>query len=630
MVTIEQLAQEITAHRRAYYAGNPRISDSEYDKLEADLRRLDPDHPLLQKVGSEVGSATKTAHAVPMLSLQKTYLEKELYTWRKQEQVVGALKIDGNGLSLVYDAGKLVMAKTRGDGLMGENVTAKINHMPVIPSAIGDTTALEIRGELYCSLPNFFRLASNMESCDLPRPTSPRNVIAGLLGRKKHHHLMRHISFMAYDLFYSDDATFFSHEMTKLEKLAILGFDLPAPRLLSSETEIKSYLEYVKNRMEENDIGIDGAVFSFNSLSYARELGNTSHHPRSRLAFKWQGETAVAKIVRINWHTSRFGIVTPVAEIDPVTLSKATIRRVTLHNFSYVKLYNLKRGDEIEIVRSGEVIPKFLAVVTASEGETEMPDKCPRCGGELEDDGVRLFCVDSSCPAQQLLAILNWIKCVDIRDLSEKRLASLMEQGLVKSIPDLYRLTVSDLLRMPLTQKKMAQKLVTAIATTRELTAEQFLSGLGIRGAGKASWRLLLREAKTIAGILRLSVAEISAIQGFAEKSAQSIAHGLQARRQLISELSDDCGIKIRTESTSGDTLAGQKFVISGALSQPRAYYRELIAKNGGTVTASVSSNTRAVISADPTATSSKVKQAHKLGIPLLNEKEFLALLDDN
>ena len=508
MATIEQLVQEIAAHRRAYYAGNPQISDSEYDKLEEDLRRLDPNHSLLQKVGSEVTAVAKVAHTVPMLSLQKTYLEKELYAWRKQEQVVGTLKIDGTGLSLIYDMGKLVMAKTRGDGFMGENVTTKISRMPSIPSSISDTKALEIRGELYCSFANFFLLAADMEACSLPRPTSPRNVVAGLLGRKKHHHLMHHISFMAYDLFYSDDTAFFTHEMPKLEKLTRLGFDLPSPLLLSSETEIKEYLEQVRNRMEENDIGIDGAVFSFNSLTYARELGSTTHHPRSRLAFKWQGETAVAKIVGINWHTSRFGIVTPVAIIDPVTLSNATIRRVTLHNFSYVKLYNLKRGDEIEIVRSGEVIPKFLTVVTASKGEAEIPDKCPRCRGELEDDGVRLFCIDSSCPAQQLLAILNWIRCVDIRDLSEKRLASLLEQGLVKSIPDLYRLTVSDFLCLPLTQEKMARKLVAAIAATRELTAEQFLSGLGIRGAGKASWRLLLRKAKTITGIQRLSVAK--------------------------------------------------------------------------------------------------------------------------
>ncbi len=627
---IAQLAAEIEAHRLAYARGEPQLSDFEYDAREEELRQLAPDHPLLQQAGVVVAAAAKAVHVVPMLSLQKTYSRSELYSWVGTREVVGALKIDGNSLSLVYQQGKLLVAKTRGDGQRGENVTAKSIYVEAIPPTIDDTRHLEIRGELYCETASFYALAAAMEALALPRPLSPRNVVAGLLGRKEHHQLMRYFSFMACDLLYYDEGVLPATEMAKLDILQKLGFDLPEPQLLASALAVAAYLEQVCEKSAADELPLDGAVFSYNSLAYARALGSTAHHPRGRMAFKWQGETAVAKINHIVWDTSRFGIVTPVAEIGPVFLHNASIRRVTLHNVACVKLYQLKRGSEIKIVRSGEVIPKFISVMGEGEGELVIPTTCPSCAARLSDDGVRLWCGNRTCPAQQLRRVLNWVKCAEIRDLSEKRLAAMMAMGLVEVIPDLYRLTRDDLLRVPLTGERMASKLHAAITASKRLPPERLLSGLGIRGGGRATWRALLRIAPTIEALFALSAAEISAVDGFAAKSAQQIAQGLQAQRTLLDELFA-VGIEVApSPAAQSSSSRGGKYVISGALSQSRVFYRELLERYGATLATSVSSQTSAVVTADPASTSSKVKAARRLNIPLISEQELLLRLEDN
>ena len=627
---IEQLAKQVEEHRLAYARGEPVISDVEYDALEEQLRQLDPQHPLLQQAGAAVMAAAKVAHVVPMLSLQKTYSLSALHSWVGEREVVGTLKIDGNSLSLVYQDGKLQVAKTRGDGQRGENVTAKSTYIEAIPATITDTRHLEIRGELYCALAGFYTLAAEMEALALPRPLSPRNVVAGLLGRKEHHQLVRHFCFIACDLLYYDEGALSTTEMDKLDILKKLGFDLPEPQLLVSSAAVEAYLEQVHTKIAADELPLDGAVFSFNLLAYARKLGSTTHHPRSRMAFKWQGETTVAKINNIVWDTSRFGIVTPVAEIEPVFLNNASLRRVTLHNVANVKLYNLKRGSEIKIVRSGEVIPKFLAVVREGEGELAIPTTCPSCASPLTDDGVRLLCGNDTCPAQHLRSVLNWVRCAAIRDLSEKRLAAMMELGLVKAIPDLYRLTKDDLLRVPLTGERLASKLHAAITASKQLSAERLLSGLGIRGGGRATWRALLQVAPTIEALLALNVAAISAVDGFADKSAEQIHQGLQARRALLKALLA-VGVEVIAPPTpQSRAQQGQKYVISGSLSQPRAFYQALLEKHGATLASSVSAQTTAVVTADPASTSSKIKTARKLNIPLIGEQELLQRLEEN
>jgi DNA ligase (NAD+) len=488
---------------------------------------------------------------------------------------------------------------------------------------------IEIRGELYCTESQFIRLSETMVALGFERPTSPRNIVAGLLGRKANFELMRYVSFFAFDVVDYEEVLGFKTEMDKFAWLKDAGFVLPHPELLVSHEDVDAYLEKTKRLIEEDEVGLDGAVFSYNDLGLHAELGNTSHHPRYKMSFKWQGQTAQSTIKSVTWATSRLGIVTPVAVIEPVFLSGAQITNITLHNAAHVRAYNLKAGDVIEIVRSGEVIPKFLQVIEAASGEYSWPKKCPACGTALVFDDVRLKCTNvTGCPAQQLGTILNWIRSAEIDDLSEKRLVHLMNAGLVKTMADLYKLKVEDFYEIPQTKEKMATKLFGNIQASRHLSLARFMNGLGIEGTGLTSWEKLIEEFPSLKALQNASAADIEAVEGFAEKSANQIVEGLELRRGLIQSLLD-AGVKptapsaAAVEARAHGALIGKTIVITGALSRPRDEVEAAIKAAGGKLAGSVSKNTFAVVTEDPTSDSSKMRKARELGVKTWSEQDL-------
>lgn len=624
---VHWLAGEIMRHKKLYYAGHPEISDLDYDRLEEELRRLAPDHPVLAIVGAInlETSNPKVTHDRLMLSLDKTYELSDLVKWADNHEVVGTLKVDGTSMSLVYKKGYFTLAKTRGNGREGEDVTAKLKWVAdAIPFIEGEAD-FEVRGELFCSESNFVKLADEMIALGLERPSSPRNIVAGILGRKVHGELARYFNFFAFDVI---GLNHFRTEIEKIEWLSHRGYRMPEPRLLKNSKEVEGYLAHVRELMEEDEVGCDGAVFSYNQLVLHEELGATSHHPRYKISFKWQGATAKSKIVHIDWSTSRLGIVTPVAVIEPVELSGATITNITLHNAAHVKGYNLKSGDSIELVRSGEVIPKFLSVVTSAPGEAQMPKSCPSCSSPLIADDVRIKCTnDRNCPAQQAGMILNWIRAVSIDDLSDKRLQVMIDMGLVKTIPDLYQLTVDTLLKLPATKEKMAQKLFDNIQKTKTMPLAMFLNGLGIEGAGQTTWEKLLEVFTTLDALLTARVEEIIAIDGFAEKSAQQIAGGLHRCAGLIKNLLA-VGVSPQvSESRQGGVLSGMIFVITGALSRPRKEVEDLIKDAGGRMGSSVSKTTSVLVTNETDSASSKMTKAKSLGVEIWSEEKLVQLI---
>jgi len=624
---VHWLAAEIMRHKQLYYAGKPEISDLDYDKLEDELKGMAPDHPVLRVVGAvnlESGNP-KVIHDVPMLSLDKTYDTKALLKWAEGHDIVGTLKVDGTSMSLVYRNGNFSLAKTRGNGREGEDVTAKLKWVADAIPSISESRDFEVRGELYCSESNFLKLADEMVALGLERPTSPRNIVAGILGRKVHGELARFFNFFAFDVIGLDG---FKTEIQKIEWLTHRGYRMPEPKLLKSSRDIESYLTHVRELMEEDEVGCDGAVFSYNSLELHEELGATSHHPRFKLSFKWQGATARSKIVRIEWATSRLGIVTPVAVIDPVELSGATITNITLHNASHVRAYNLKPGDLIELVRSGEVIPKFLSVVASASGASQLPKICPSCHSALVADDVRVKCVNyESCPAQRAGAILNWIRAVGIDDLSDKRLQIMIDTGLVESIPDLYKLSVEKLLTLPATKEKMAQKLFDNIQETKSMPLAMFLNGLGIEGAGQTTWEKLLEFFPSLEKILDAKVEQVVAIDGFAEKSSQQIVVGLHRSKSLIKKLlAVGVSPSIPMVTTDGP-LSGRILVITGALSRPRKEVEDLIKEAGGRTGSSVSKTTSVLVTNETDSNSSKMVKAKALGIEVWSEAKLYSAL---
>ncbi|MEZ4742202.1 MAG: NAD-dependent DNA ligase LigA [Bdellovibrionota bacterium] len=636
---VEILASKILHHKTVYYRGTPEISDSEYDALEDRLKALAPEHPVLSNVGTdEVSGTVKVKHSKPMLSLEKTYELSTLLSWAKKYPVVGTLKIDGNSLSLIYTNGHLNLAKTRGNGREGEDVTAKIkwvsdcvpllHHNQNAIDMLGQNKEIEIRGELYCSEPQFIRLSNEMVGLGLDKPTNPRNTVAGILGRKQHISLAHFFNFAAFDILDTNGNNLFSTEVEKFHWLHLMGFKLPEFKLLKSGTEITKFLEFSKAYMADADIGIDGVVFTYNDISLHEKLGETSHHPRYKLSFKWQGETATANIVGITWATSRLGVVTPVAVIDPIYLSGASITNVTLHNAAHVKLFDIKVGDKIEIVRSGEVIPKFLRVIKAGSGLCQLPELCPSCQSPLEFDEVKLYCRNQvNCPAQQVGTILNWIRCAGIDDLSEKRLNALMQINLIKHMSDLYKLRKEDFLRLPLTKEKMANKLYDNIQKSKNLPLARFLNGLGIQGAGLTTWESLLERYPTLDELLSAQASDIANIDGFAEKTSAQIVNGLKLKEQDIKMLIAS-GVTPQAISKSAinkkSPLTGKTLVITGTMSKPRADLEAAIKSVGGKISSSVSKNTYALIIDDLNSNSTKAKKARQLEIPMWDEETLI------
>jgi len=625
--TVSQLVEEILKHRSLYYHGQPEITDRCYDYLEKQLEKLDPGHPVLKRVGTTtpIKGEQKVAHHLPMLSLQKTYTHADLFKWIDHQPVMGSAKIDGNSLSLLYEHGKFISGRTRGDGQTGEEVTHKITWVNNFVKDLKQDLSCEIRGELYCQKSRFFSLREQMRILRLPPPSNQRNIVAGLLTRKGLDSLCRFFDFLAFEILDHIDLPF-QKEEEKISWLEKRGFSIPYTRRLNGNKEVSSYLDEVQKRIKNHNIPYDGAVFVLNSIKEQKSQGFTSHHPRFKLAFKWQGETAETKISAIHWTTSRLGIVTPVAAIEPVVLSGASIRNVTLHNAQHVATFQLKPGDIIQIIRSGEVIPKFLRIHTSAPGFYVWPTHCKYCNTHLEFDQIRLFCPNKKfCPAQKAGLMLNWVRSVQIDYLSEKRLANIIELSLAETPDQLYSLSREDLLKLPLTKEKMADKLWRQIQESKTPPILRFFQGVGIAGIGKVLWERLLKHHATIDLILKLSPEEIVKTDGFAEKTAKALVYGLRERLNLIKNLihAGVTPISKTTSTVSTHFLSGKIFAITGTFSESRQIIIAKLKRLGASIEHHVRKSTHALIIANKDSQSNKTRQARKYATPLWDEEEL-------
>jgi DNA ligase (NAD+) len=624
MIRIQELEALILKHKALYYQGRPEISDHDFDKLEEELRKLDADNAALSLVGCANTTLQKIKHEKKMLSLEKTYELRDLLKWVGKEEVLSTLKLDGISCSLVYEHGHLLIAKTRGDGVSGEDITAKALWIGAIPKSINEKNKIEIRGELFCIEENFFHLSQEMVSLGLDKPTSQRNIVAGLMGRKENLELCRYINFLAFDYFANEVIEF---EEDKYKKLNNLGFAIPEIEVHKGQNSIASAIESAKIFMSEGDYQIDGLVFIYNKLALHEELGETAHHPRYKIAFKFPGESRATIIKEIVWSVSRNGILTPVAEVEPVELSGAMIQRVTLHNYGLVLQYDLKIGDKIEIIRSGEVIPKFLSVIESSKNEFKIPCTCPSCGSKIEILDIRIYCRNEECPGKNQEIILNFIQKIGIEDLSSKRLEDLINARLVKSIADLYRLTEVDLLKLDKVKEKLSSKLIESIAKSKNVDLVTFLAALGLSGGAYNKCEKVVRAGFTnIEKIKALNLESLMSIESFAEKSATDFLNSLHEKMKLIDELLA-LGFQITIYEKKETELTGKKICITGALSEKRQVIEERIRDCGGIVVSAVSKATDILVTNETDPTSSKFKKALELKTKIITESELMKKL---
>jgi DNA ligase (NAD+) len=624
MKQVKKLEEQILKHKALYYQGRPEISDSEYDKLEEQLKSIDPENPILHLVGSTSSASDKIKHDKKMLSLEKTYVLDDLVGWMGKEEILSTMKLDGISCSLIYENGKLSRAKTRGDGSYGENILPKVLWVSAVPKLINNKNKIEIRGELYCDEASFFHLSKEMVEMGLEKPTNPRNIVAGLMGRKDNLELCRYIHFMSFD-YISDEPIKLEEE--KFHRMEALGFNVPEFEVHKGTKSLQKVIDHARHFMSEGEFQIDGIVFTYNKMALHEELGETSHHPRYKLAFKFQGESKSTVLREINWSVSRNGILTPVGEIEPVELSGAMISRVTLHNYGLVAENQLKAGDTIEIIRSGEVIPKFLSVVKSSKNDFVVPKYCPSCHKKVEVVDIRIYCVNDECPGKNKEVILNFIQKIGIEDLSGKRLEELINAGFVKNIPDLYLLKVSDLMTLDKVKDKLSNKLIEGIQKTKTADLITFLSALGISGGAFNKCEKVIRAGfDSIEKIKNLDLAKLMNIEGFAEKSATEFLSSLQEKHELIDRLIE-VGFEFTVEETRETAITGKKICITGALSEKRPVVEDMVREAGGIIVSSVSKNTDILVTNETDPSSSKFKKALELKIKIITEADLMKLM---
>lgn len=626
MNRVQQLEKLIKKHKELYYAGKAIISDPEFDELESELRKIDPENYTLSLVGSSTKSTNKMPHDRKMLSLEKTYDLSELEKWMDGRELLSLFKIDGVSCSLIYKEGKLFVAKTRGDGAFGENITDKamwINDIiKSLPEKVGVSSHIEIRGEIFCTEDNFLKLSKEMENRNLAIPSSQRNIVAGLISRKDSIDLCSFLSFLSFDISGIEGMTLLK-ENQKLDLLKQIGCHPVEYEKHHSFLSIPDSIKKAQEFIVEGDHQIDGVVFIVNDIETQNTLGNTSHHPRYKMAFKFKGESRAAKIREINWNVSRNGILTPVARVEKVELSGAMVENVTLHNFGLVKQYNLKKDDLILMVRSGEVIPKFLEVVTSAPGEFEYPKECPNCQMATVVDDIRLYCRNKDCPGRNHASILNFVQKIGIEDLSEKRLLEMIKKGQVKKIADLYRLTEIDLLSLDKTKEKLAQKLYKNIQATKKTDLVTFLSALGISGGAYNKCQKIVQAGfNTIQKIRELKEEDLLLIESFAETSSRDFFISLQEKMPIVLDLLEQ-GMSFSEIALASDLLGQKSFCITGPLSEKREVIEERIRNNGGKVLSAVSKNLDFLVCNDKEASSSKLDKARSLSLKIISENEL-------
>lgn len=637
----EELAERITENKALYYNGEPVISDAEYDALEAELRQLDPGHPALSEVGAPPQGRLfdEVRHARPMLSLQKASTAEELERWLERyegQNLLCAPKFDGVSLAVRYQAGKLTLAATRGDGTLGEDITANLlgSHVEGLPDQLGEPLDLEVRGEIVM-------LREDFETYNRANPDKPlantRNGAAGTLRAKDREKVKdRKLCFLAFDVASGE---------AQLDELSGYGFRTERQLNCQSAEEVREYIAELEEEREELDYDIDGAVIRLADRAEYEKAGFTGHSPRGAIAYKLSPPTAQTELLDVVWQVGKSGTVAPVADIAPVFLAGTTIRRASLHNLTVIGERDIRIGERVILRRAGDVIPQVVGPAdpdsrSGSEREIIPPEKCPSCSGPLTEqtESRVLVCQNAAaCPAQAVRRLIHWASrdAADIDALGEGWIERLAEAGLAEKPSDLYALDEEQLLSLGEGMgPKLAEKIIASIEGSKSVGLRRALIGWAIPLASKGTAkRLLAAGYTTVDELSGASIEELCHVPDVGDKVAASLAEFLadpQTRAEI--ERLKELGVELsaRDEDLPGETsqetaLSGKKICLTGTLSVPRAEMQALLEEAGATCTGSVSKNTDYLLAGE--AAGSKLAKAQKLGITVLDEEQARSLI---
>ena len=645
---MKQLVGELRAADKAYYSdANPIMTDQAYDALYDELVALEQQTGVIlgdspsQKVGYEILSKlTKVTHPTPLLSLNKTKDIDELEAFLGEQQGMLTYKLDGLTILLHYNHGELKQAVTRGNGQIGEDVTHNARHFFNVPHKIPHTGSLHIRGEAAITYTDFEAINAQLAPED--KYKNPRNLCSGTVRQLDSNILAgRRVGYYAFSLLDSPGLT----NPLKSQDLLFLksqGFDtvqdLMVGNMVTNMTTAQ-IIDSMKQGLEVFDLPTDGLVLTYDDKAYSDSLGTTSKFPRDSMAFKWQDELATTTLTHIEWNTSRTGLINPIAVFEPVDLEGTEVKKASLHNLSILEELQLGTGDTITVYKANMIIPQVGDNLTRKGPDTP-PSTCPECHTAttiLEQNSVKtLYCTNPNCKAQRVKLFSHYVSrnAMNIEGLSEATLAKFIELGYLNTLADLYTLSQhqSAIESLAGFGAKSATKLLTAIERSKTCHLYQFIYGLGIFNVGLAGAKLLCEHfGNDIEQIKQATADQLTDIHGFGEVIARSLTDYLAvpANTTLIDTIYAE--LSIIQPTAKADKLAGMTFVATGSVDiyPNRKALQTAIESNGGKLTGSVTKNTTYLINNDKTSGSSKNQSANKLGIPILSEADFQALLGE-
>ena len=636
MARIDELASLIKKYQDSYYNGEGEISDAEFDKLWDELKSLDPQNPVLQRVGADSGNFAKIRHIMPMGSQEKAANPEQFLVWAKThayDEYLVEYKLDGASLELQYSKGELVRAVTRGDGTIGDDITANARKMQGVKIALFDSENNKIdftgavRGEVIMSHTVHKKFYSDKANC--------RNAANGLMKRKDGSG-SENLCLMTYDALATSGESPFKDEEEKINWLKKCGFNTSPLKICKSADEVIEYRAEVMEIRKSLDYDIDGLVIKERRI----DLADASRaRPDRQIAFKFSLEEAVSTLREVEWSESG-ATYTPVAIFDEVQLNGTTVQRASLANPDTMRALGVKIGSRVVVVKRGEIIPKIESVLNEEPGQVTsaivFPKKCETCGSELCDEGSRLYCPNKSCSKRVLHQLQKWISVVDIRDFGDTLLRELFKNKEVTSISDIYKLTGEKLVPYFLNEESIesqkdslgAKKVYESIQNHRRMSLSVFIGGFDIEGIGETMVQKLIDAGfNSLEKLLSANEEQIASVYGFAEITAKIFVEGLAENKEEMISLTQSGTIQL--EEIGGGALAGKSFCFTGELkTMKRADAEALVKKAGGSCKSSVTKDLSYLVTNDTSSGSSKNQKAAKFGIPIINEEEFLKMMN--
>lgn len=643
---MKELVSILRQAGKAYYQESREImSNFEYDKLYDELSSLEQETGIImsgsptQKVGYEVLSELpKETHDSPMLSLDKTKSVEDLQAWLGNQKGLLSWKMDGLTIVLTYEGGSLQKAVTRGNGEIGEVITANAKVFSNIPLSISYEGQLVLRGEAVITYSDFRRINEEIEDVDA-KYKNPRNLCSGSV-RQLNSQITaeRNVHFEAFALVRADGVDFDNSRRRQFEWLREQGFEVVAFTEVTAESLPEAVKEFA-DAVEGNDIPSDGLVLTYDDIAYGESLGRTAKFPRNSIAFKWQDEIRETRLDYIEWSASRTGLINPVAVFDPVELEGTTVSRASVHNLSIMEGLELGVGDTITVYKANMIIPQIADNLTRS-GVKDIPGECPVCGGETQikqiNDVKSLYCINPDCQAKKIKSFTLFVSrdALNIDGLSEATLEKFIGAGFIHEYADIFHLDQyrDTIVEMDGFGQKSYDNLMASIQTASNTTLPRLVYGLGIAGIGLANAKMLCREFKFDFEKMRHAQAEeLVAVDGIGGVLAQAWMDYFSSEKnnQSVDHLLKELTIELEQAETGEAVFEGMTFVITGSVEHfaNRKELQEVIESKGGKATGSVTAKTTYLINNDAASNSSKNKKAKELGVPIISEEEFLRML---